>query len=55
MEERIIELIEKKNFGEIRKILLEENAVDIAILFENLEGDDLVRVFRLLPGFQLCL
>jgi len=49
MEERIIELIEKKNFGEIRKILLEENAVDIAVLFETLEGDDLVRVFRLLP------
>ncbi|MBQ2897592.1 MAG: magnesium transporter [Clostridia bacterium] len=49
MEERIKELVLSKNFGEIRKFLLEENAVDIANLFETLEGDDIVRVFRLLP------
>ncbi len=49
MEEKIKELILAKNFGQIRRMLLEENAVDIAALFEELEGDDLIRVFRLLP------
>lgn len=49
MEERIKELIGTKNFSEIRKTLLEENAVDIAYLFGELGGDDIVRVFRLLP------
>ena len=50
MEDKIKELIlNKSNFNQIRESLLEENAVDIAGLFEELENDDIVRVFRLLP------
>ena len=50
MEEKISEMIlNKQNLSQIRQNLLEENPVDIAALFEELEGDNLVRVFRLLP------
>jgi magnesium transporter len=42
-------ILNKQNLSQIRKNLLEENPVDIAALFEELEGDNLVRVFRLLP------
>ena len=50
MEEKISEmLLNKQNLGQIRQNLLEENPADIAVLFEELEDDNLVRVFRLLP------
>ena len=50
MEEKINEMIlNKQNLSQIRQNLLEENPVDIAVLFEDLEGDSVVKVFRLLP------
>ena len=50
MDERISGMIlNKQNLSQIRQNLLEENPADIAVLFEDLEGDNLVRVFRLLP------
>lgn len=50
MNEKINEMIlNKQNLSQIRQNLLEENPADIATLFEELEGDNLVRVFRLLP------
>ena len=50
METKIGEMIlNKQNLSQIRQNLLEENPVDIAALFEELEGDSVVKVFRLLP------
>ena len=50
METKISEMIlNKQNLSQIRQNLLEENPVDIAVLFEDLEGDSVVKVFRLLP------
>ncbi len=50
MNEKISEMISnKQNLSQIRQNLLEENPADIAVLFEELEKDNLVRVFRLLP------
>ncbi|WP_040215190.1 magnesium transporter [Clostridium polynesiense] len=45
----IVELIREKKLLEAKKELMKHNAVDIAQLFEELEMEDVVRVFRLLP------
>ncbi len=49
MLKNIPELLEAKQFAELRKILAEANIVDIAELFDELSEEDSVRIFRLLP------
>lgn len=49
MTETIKELLENKSFGEIKKILSEENCVDIAHLIEECSESEMTVLFRLLP------
>ncbi len=49
MTETIKELLENKNFSEIKKILSEENSVDIAHLIEECSESEMTVLFRLLP------
>lgn len=49
MYEKIKELLDMRNFSEIRKILAEENVVDTALMFEELAEEDFLRIFRMLP------
>lgn len=49
LEEKVRELLEKKDYASIRKLLEEENVVDIAELFEELNRDEGILMFRLLP------
>lgn len=47
--EEVKELLEKKDYSTIRGLLENENVVDIAELFEELNREDGVIMFRLLP------
>lgn len=47
--ENLKELLAKKKFAEVKKILQEMNEYDIASLIELLPGDLLIKVYRLLP------
>ncbi len=47
--ERVNELIEKKDYMELRNELLEMNEADIAAIFEELSNAEIIRLFRLLP------
>ncbi|MCQ2455577.1 MAG: magnesium transporter [Clostridia bacterium] len=49
MEEKILELIELRKFGELKTMLSEMNAADIAQIFEEIDEKDLLVVFRILP------
>ncbi len=49
MEEKILELIEQRKFGELKGVLAEMNAADIALIFEEVDEKDLLAIFRLLP------
>lgn len=49
MIKRAIELIEEGKFTQARNEILDMNAVDIAELFEELDADKLLVMFRLLP------
>lgn len=49
MEEKILELIENKSFGELKKMLSEMQPVDIALIFEEATVKDIPIIFRLLP------
>ncbi len=49
MFENIVELLRTRQYMKIRSILEEANIVDVAELFDELEDEDCVRVFRLLP------
>ncbi|NDL67143.1 magnesium transporter [Anaerotalea alkaliphila] len=49
MHRRLLELIENGNYNEARQMLLDLNVVDIAQLLEEIKGEKLVVVFRLLP------
>ncbi len=49
MIEKILELIELKNFGELRRELEELNPIDIAPVFDELETEKRALFFRLLP------
>ena len=49
MLEKILELTAQHRFQEVRRLLEEMNAVDVAELFESLEEAEAVMVFRLLP------
>lgn len=49
MLQKINELIENKNYVQLRKELSEMNAADVAVLFEKLSSEEIVKIFRLLP------
>ena len=49
MEEKILELIEQKKFGELKSMLSEMNPADLAQIFEEIEEKDLPVIFRILP------
>jgi len=48
-DERILELIEQKNYIELKKELSDMNEVDISEIFEELEQHTSLLVFRILP------
>jgi magnesium transporter len=48
-DERILELIEQKNYIELKKELSDMNEVDISEIFEDLEQHTSLLVFRILP------
>lgn len=46
----LTEMVEARRFNEVRTLLIEMNAVDIALLFEELsDGQQMLLVYRLLP------
>ena len=47
--ERIIELLENKKFGQLRKILEDANPVDLAPVFDEISAEGQIVLFRLLP------
>ncbi|MCQ2451072.1 MAG: magnesium transporter [Clostridia bacterium] len=49
MEEKILELIEQKKFGELKSLLSEMNPADLAQVFEEVAEKDLPVIFRILP------
>lgn len=49
MEEKILELIEQKKFGELKSLLSEMNPADLAQIFEEIKEKDLPVIFRILP------
>jgi len=49
MKERILALIEQGKYADIRKELIEMNVVDIAQLFEEIDRQKLLVIFRILP------
>jgi len=49
MLQTINELIENKKYIQLRNELSEMNAADIAVLFENLSSEEIVKIFRILP------
>lgn len=49
MKERITELLELKNFSEIKHMLSDENSADIAALLEECDQQQMTLIFRLLP------
>ena len=49
MEEKILELIEGKNYTRLRSLLAEMNPADIAQIFNDVPKDRLIVVFRILP------
>lgn len=48
-KEKILELLKEKEYQKLRRLLTEYEAVDIALLMEDLSPHELVPVFRLLP------
>jgi len=49
MEEKILELVTLKKFGELKEMLSDMNAADLASIFEEIDEKDLPVVFRILP------
>ena len=49
MEKMLTELIENKKFGELRTHLSEMNPVDIAVIMDELAGENLPLIYRILP------
>lgn len=48
MKDRILELLNEKKYNSLFELLLECNAVDLALLMGELEHEDMIKVFRLL-------
>ena len=49
MTEKIIELLEQKKFGELRRLLEEVNPIDLASVFDEIKPEYRSLLFRLLP------
>lgn len=49
MNERILTLLEQKQYSEIKRLLKDMNAADIAVLLEDLPEETIPLLFRLLP------
>lgn len=49
MTEKILELLEEKKFNDLKQILVDENIQDIAMLFEELDKEQIIIVYRLIP------
>ena len=49
MTEKIIELLEQKQFGELRRLLEEVNPIDLASVFDEIKPEYRSLLFRLLP------
>lgn len=51
MEEskEVRELLDSKQYTRLRQMLAELNDADIAVLLEELEEQDMLKVFRILP------
>ncbi|MBE6935515.1 MAG: magnesium transporter [Ruminococcaceae bacterium] len=49
MKEHLMTLIESRRFGELARILKEENAVDIALLLDEVDDGVLPYIYRILP------
>lgn len=49
MEQKILELLENKRFSQLRALLEEINPIDLAPVFEELEQEKQVLLFRILP------
>ncbi|MBQ3432232.1 MAG: magnesium transporter, partial [Clostridia bacterium] len=49
MFEELEQMLEQKRFSELKKEMAKMEPADIVIFFENLEREDAVRVFRILP------
>lgn len=49
MYEKIKELLDERKISAIRDYFLNENPVDIALMFEDIPEEDFIRFFRLLP------
>ncbi|MBQ9879729.1 MAG: magnesium transporter [Clostridia bacterium] len=47
--EQILELLEKKRYTALHEFLSEMNPVDIALVLSELDNDQMIRCFRLLP------
>lgn len=55
MEERILSLIEDKNYRALKKIINEANEADIAEVLSDLKGHELAKVFRLISKDKAVL
>lgn len=49
IQNTILSLIENKKFSSVKDILITMNSADIAVLFEDIDKDNLPKIFRLLP------
>lgn len=49
MEEIILELIEKRQFGKLKQILSDMQPIDIANIFEEVPEKDVMLIYRILP------
>ena len=49
MEEKILELLSLKKFGDLKALLSQENPADIVEFFEVIPKQEWLLVFRILP------
>ena len=49
MEEKILELIEAKQYTKLKEEVAEMNPADLGVIFEEVPEKDLAVIFRILP------
>lgn len=49
IKEKVLELTENKKYSELHKYIEQLTTQDIALLFEDIDDEDMIKVFRLLP------
>ena len=49
LKDRLDALLEKESLGEMRGALMMLNVVDIAAYMDTLEGENLLKMYRILP------